>query len=1375
MIIENISNIINMERRILLFLFLFFSCGSWVLKSQGTNYNMIEGENRKRHLDTIDFVSNEILIKFKDGTEVTPEKLLNYATPSKGLNTILEENKIEKVEKLFIGSSLSKGVRVVKTPLGDDMVIPYLYNIYKLIIPWEKSIGLNPWELKELINKLAALPEVEYAEPNYIYSIGEFNPVSPEMSQREAIKWAERSMIKGGSGLVPDDPLYSQQWGIPAIKADEVWNTHTGDTSSVIAIIDTGVDWLHPDLAQNIWKNCDEIPDNGKDDDGNGFIDDIRGWDFINNDNDPKDDNSHGTHCAGIAAAVGNNGIGVAGINWKARLMPIKVFQSSGRADAATISKGINYASANGAKVLSMSFGSYVRSLTMEQALANAYANAVLVAAAGNDGRCIGPGLYCAPLFPGALSFVLGVEAPPKPPNGFTNYDQDGPVFSSYSEQYNYELSAPGIDILSCIPGGNYRSYSGTSMATPYVAGAVSLYKELKPGHSQELMWGSLINSSSENINIYSAINISPRPVLNVTRFQLSDSLADGDKDWKADAGETIQLEIFVRNSWGSTDSIFVGVEFDEFEDTTTAVIMQREKLIGSMGAYNTLSNYTDPLEIKINNNIAHGRDIKFKLSTWRGRKKEFLTFVPVAIRVEKATELKGLINDTLRLSPDKFWLVSNSFKIGTDGVLLISPGTHLKIEKTITNFGKIIANGTKDSIIYITGPCGFDGGYKKFKYTDFGYMHTIVCNGGENFYENCKFHDISVGWLYILSGNSHYRNTEFFNISGAWGIFFGYWFVDKIELSNFYNISIPLFYNFPLNTLDFCNFANYGANISQTSFNDCNILTNNLNYIVPEGIFWEIPLNYWGTTDSVRIASKISDFWDASYLSFVDYSSILNRPSEKAHACVWKIMVNGFDAQDEFNLLGPLGVGRHKFEVYFNRPMDIAHTPSVTMGPREPFTQITINEDGFWSPDSMVYTVYKTIGLSESDGIHRIKVIGGKDTEGFDLVPENERFNVNIQSQGSLSSGFQATPGMGKVTLEWESPEEYVGDLLGYNMYHFTFLNDSVTSDTVLISKKLIIDTTYIDYDVLPGKKYFYTFKTVRTNFTESSFSKVVAAIPYTAAKGDANGDLAVNVSDIVSVVSYILMKNPQPFIIEAADYNSDGAVNVLDITCIVRKILYPGKSGLTSATSESAALFIRNDTLFVDSPVALGGIQFTVRNTKVTNYEVLDALQSFERATISNADSLFFLAYSMSGKTFGPGVVPLLKFNNKFLQIDNIVLSTSGGSSINVVFKGNNGTTSINKIRDVIVNSLKAIPNPFIIETIISYKLPLRVDKLTFSVFNISGIKVDEIIVKDVLPGVNQFRYRQNLPPGFYVLKMTGVVNGKMSIENSLKLLVK
>jgi subtilisin family serine protease len=183
-------------------------------------------------------------------------------------------------------------------------------------------------------------PAVEFIEPNYIVSIVR----------------------------TPDDPLFPQLWalrntgqtgGLPGadVSATEAWDTSTGSSDVIVGVIDTGVDYTHPDLAGNIYVNTGEVANNGIDDDGNGFVDDIHGWDFVNFDSDPMDDNGHGTHVSGTVGAIGNNGIGVAGVSWSVRIMPLKFLNAGGSGTTANAIAAIEYAIPMGVKVLSNSWG----------------------------------------------------------------------------------------------------------------------------------------------------------------------------------------------------------------------------------------------------------------------------------------------------------------------------------------------------------------------------------------------------------------------------------------------------------------------------------------------------------------------------------------------------------------------------------------------------------------------------------------------------------------------------------------------------------------------------------------------------------------------------------------------------------------------------------------------------------------------------------------------------------------------------------------------------------------------------------------------------------------------------------------------------------
>jgi subtilisin family serine protease len=255
---------------------------------------------------------------------------------------------------------------------------------------------------------------------------------------------------------VPDDPLFTQMWGLnntgqsggtedADIDAPETWDVATGvpETSEVIvAIIDTGIDYLHPDLAENVWVNAGEIGGNNIDDDGNGYVDDVYGYDFFQEDSDPSDTHGHGTHCAGTIGAVGNNELGVTGVNWRCKLMGLRFIGASGGGNLGDAIEAINYAVDNGAKILNCSWGGDGYSESLKAAIANARDHGVLfVAAAGNEGR----NNDAEPFYPASykLSNVISVAA--------TNHTDTLAGFSCYGAE-SVHVGAPGVNILSCLP-----------------------------------------------------------------------------------------------------------------------------------------------------------------------------------------------------------------------------------------------------------------------------------------------------------------------------------------------------------------------------------------------------------------------------------------------------------------------------------------------------------------------------------------------------------------------------------------------------------------------------------------------------------------------------------------------------------------------------------------------------------------------------------------------------------------------------------------------------------------------------------------------------------------------------------------------------------
>ncbi|MDC0096983.1 S8 family serine peptidase, partial [bacterium] len=901
-----------------------------------------------------------------------------------------------------------------------------------------------------------------------------------------------------------DDPLYPSQTNITATNIDDVWEQYTtGDGSQVIAILDTGGDYTHPDLEANTWINEAELNGvEGYDDDGNGYVDDIRGWDFINLDNAPLDDNMHGTHVAGIAGAVGNNGIGIAGAAWDVKLMHIKVFQSTGQGNSTNIAAGVEYASSNGAGIINMSFGSYAESFTLKSTLENAYATATLVAASGNNGIPLGPCTICAVFYPAAYSYVLGVE---DSEGGYNNYDNNNPIFTQYAELFNYELKAPGTAIMSTIPNGGYSTLTGTSMATPLVAGAIALYNQIKPEDSGELMMGSLINTSGDNpirVNILAAIESEPTPLMALMLTTTRDTINNQNGNGFIEPEETIEILPTIKNYWGPTEDVRVGIEFAEFEDQTKATIVQDEIQIGSISAYATLQDLEETLKITISEGVANNVDIKFVLTAWSGPNQEFMSDpVEFVINVKNSILLYGIISNDMTLTSDRDYLVPSQL-VFDNAHIIIEPGTTLSISDNVgiklVNGAKITAIGNKNNGIYFVAENNYWTGFDfsgndiewQFDFCEFKnfrrYWHepnSIETNFTTNslFFDNTFLADgyTSVRFIQprstfsynnILDNNMRegaildYSNSTFYSNATTQDGLIRF----KSTHNNVIGNRAPAA-PYPVGGRYSSGFYLYGGIYDydlDPEFHLGNSINNTIdkwteNVIGESGAYVAYIANLHGSnsgsgvsnTPNVYIGTSIEDNMRdkvRDYLrpietngnvpiNVINLSNVDPIPDPLAHGIVWKIEVNDFDAQDEYALIEPIGVGTHEFKVYFNREMDTSVDPRVSYGVTIPYVQKNITEEGTWSSDGKIYTVTHEVNIGAADGINRIRVQDAQDLDYFKIPVEDTRFNFLLQSAGSASTGFFASGGLGKIDLEWMAPSaEELDDVLGYNMYRY-------------------------------------------------------------------------------------------------------------------------------------------------------------------------------------------------------------------------------------------------------------------------------------------------------------------------------------------------
>ena len=646
-------------------------------------------------------------------------------------------------------------------------------------------------DVQQVMANVRALDNVVLAEYDYMYAAADTTLIDSD-TVAEAVQ---------GNASCQD------QWYLRSGNLQKSWDllrtrgiAAGGDSSVVVAVIDTGVDYTHEDLKDNIWVNTKEIPGNGIDDDGNGYIDDVYGVDLETGRDSGMDDNGHGTHVAGIIAAS-NNHIGVVGLAYNVKLMPIKAGMASGFFNQSQIAKGILYAYNNGADVINMSFGGSASTIAVQDALETAYTRCVLVAAAGNDGA---PNSLL-PTYPAALSYVMGVMSVDMwgVESGFTNYD----VVPYNSVEY--EVYAPGSQILSTIPGNRYATWSGTSMAAPYVSAMAALLRSAYPDtntYPTKFIYGQIAATGGRSaiccdpehhgahnlpkiVDIYNALTQLPKPEVSAADFLVFDdkSLSDQNNgDGVIDAGETVALAFTLRNRWGAAKDVTLSLDARSQADIDCPYIqfLTNNVNYGNVGTYASIDygktkegtfvtgvDADKSLLVKIADDCPNDYIIALNITVTAKNDldaddtKVYSSGATTTINVRRGTILPSIITEDMTLTKDHYYILPNATLIQEGVTVTVEPGTQLQFwtddphdayaDTAITYLkvdGTLLCNGTEGEHIRMF-PSELMSQYRvqlyegskgtiKLYYTDVvnPYLSDNNGNYGITYAENCEF-----------------------------------------------------------------------------------------------------------------------------------------------------------------------------------------------------------------------------------------------------------------------------------------------------------------------------------------------------------------------------------------------------------------------------------------------------------------------------------------------------------------------------------------------------------------------------------------------------------------------------------------------------------
>lgn len=976
----------------------------------------------------------------------------------------------------------------------------------------------------------------------YLYNLGNF----------EKVDYDYVMATTGPKEEAKENPNYDDQTNLGLSNIPNGW-THNGKAPGgspdvVVAVIDTGVDYNHLDLRNNIWTNPAEIAGNGIDDDKNGYVDDINGWDCVGNDNDPMDDNGHGTHVAGIIAAE-NNKVGGIGVAYNCKVMVLKAGNSSGYFNNSDIAEAIEYAYMNGASVINMSFGGSSISLAVEEALENAYNSCVLVAAAGNDSAC--NNLSCKTCdvkkvsYPAALPYVIGVMST----------DKDGKHLSSFSnydhnpyDSIEYEVYAVGEGVGSTWPSNKYACLNGTSMAAPTVSGIAALLRSYytdREMYSTKFIQSQIVNTGTINphrivngehvtdnahsvVDVMEALTRIPTPEVNLYDYSIDDSVSISNKNngnGVIDAGETVRLYISLHNRGGVASNVNVSIDTNRGMDLVDPyfTFVNPTMQLSDIGTYSVRESGDQYFEIVVDANCPNDYLVNFNIrfTYTNGLDNTDKTVYEddgrqqAQFNVSSGYHLPSIIAEDTVFTNDRLYIVGENVMITTGVTVTFEEGCRIQFyddrnyydSPAINVYGTLIMEGTKENMITIN-PSERYANFACIIY-DYG-TTTLNYVDGINLFAT-GINSISNSYLRHSGTRTYYYNDAEID-SGTFDTACG---GGRLGATIFENNYIEM-RSYAIEIVATTMSNNY---IVLATSNTCTIetktFTNNIVYSVVDGdikvsdrksaFSGQVSNNKFICEDNENPASMMGFNFSNKYLVKDNYFS-------PGYSDYVDQIISGY------------------YDSYGNATVDInticsdisalyPHIVSVeifnadgeqitTIGKEEITVRVTFNKAMDTSKEVSAsfgtiapYADYKIEGAFVSEtvwegtyslkayienGLQFMQVKGAcaADDATKTVHGENQLYEFNIDTTAAMAMNLFANATDAGIELTW-AQDDYA-TLMGYNIYRAT----SKDGNYVKINPSVLLASasSFIDDNAEPGVTYWYTFTVVLSDFSESA-----------------------------------------------------------------------------------------------------------------------------------------------------------------------------------------------------------------------------------------------------------------------------------------------